>query len=76
MTNNEELDKLFFQQLKANQEKENKDVCPSCGHCKHCGRGGHYQTWPPYYWRPWYGQPYITWGTVTSSTSEAPRRNS
>lgn len=81
MTDNKELlDKLFFQQfqqIKDKLEKEKSDVCPSCGHCKHCGRGGGYfPYYVPYQTPPWYYQPYITWDTITSSTSAVPRSNS
>jgi hypothetical protein len=48
-------------------------TCPSCGYCKHCGRGG-YQVYPqypypyipyPYTPNPW-PNPWITW-TISSS---------
>lgn len=41
------------------------DVCPCCGYCRHCGRGGH-QAVPFYPVRPWY-QPTV-WPTWISTT--------
>lgn len=39
-------------------------VCPSCGHCKECGRGGPLQFRPYVPYVPYYPyQPY--WGTIT-----------
>jgi len=65
---------------------KNKDTCPNCGYCQHCGRGGGYmgptiypQTWPGYP-NPYIGDvPPITTGsggtsrtvTVTSNGSSA-----
>lgn len=34
-------------------------TCPSCGYCRHCGRGGHY--YPP--------SPWITYGGSTGTTT-------
>lgn len=63
---------------KAHEEmhaKKDADVCPSCGHCKHCGRGWHqvypwgvipypYPIYPQPHW--WYSPAYeVTSGTTT-----------
>lgn len=53
-------------------------VCPNCGACPHCGRGG-YRTYPyPYYTQPWWGiyppmPPYYVgdWPTYTTITCDA-----
>lgn len=41
-----------------------RSVCPSCGYCPHCGRGGYGTVpyWPTY--QPYYGGPYYNgaWG--------------
>lgn len=49
-TTNAEFEKLADQP---------KAVCPNCGYCPHCGRGGHgvapYQPMPYPYYDPWGG---------------------
>jgi hypothetical protein len=64
----------FYRQKFAEMQKQ-QDVCPSCGHCPTCGRGGH-QVAPwvvptPYYpthpVHPWYPGPiWISSGTHTT----------
>ncbi len=41
-------------------ENNSVSVCPSCGYCPHCGRGGH-QVAPWVVPMPYYPQPYQTW---------------
>lgn len=54
------------------------NVCPACGYCPSCGRGGHYTApyYPPYQpnypympvwpWFPEYLPTYTTYGTATA----------
>ena len=39
-------------------------VCPNCGYCPHCGRGG-------YRPMPWYPQPYWPWYIWTTTPTGA-----
>lgn len=60
-------------------EQKDTKVCPHCGYCEECGRGGHQMapvypvpTWPSPWWQvvpwPYHLQPYtINWGTGTAS---------
>ena len=45
------------------------DVCPCCGYCKHCGRGGHHvvplSIYP--YPKPWWNPYQPTWGGNVST---------
>ncbi len=50
-------------------------VCPNCGYCPHCRRGGYYKdpyAYPPYY--PPYPQHYPFWygGNVFENTQTIP----
>ena len=46
---------------------EHSAVCPHCGHCQECGRGGHQLA--PYPWTypvyPWQQQTWPWWGPYT-----------
>jgi hypothetical protein len=62
----------YLQQV--SDKKETSSVCPSCGYCPTCGRGGHYhapyvvpQPWTPTPY-PWWNQPW----TYTSCESTMP----
>lgn len=44
-------------------------VCPHCGYCRHCGRGGSVPYYPAPSWpyTPWYPTPYWTYTTSTGN---------
>lgn len=56
-----------------NNEQKADDVCPNCGYCKHCGRGGHHVApWViPSYPYPWI-QPVWIGGPWTLSDQPSP----
>ena len=64
MTNKELLEKV--RELVDKKEKSQHAVCPGCGRCQHCGRGGYPYPWP--YWvhpvQPWV-YPYTIWSSPT-----------
>ena len=66
-TNDWQETKDALERIKQEQAKQPQPlhVCPNCGYCPHCGRGG-YPVYPmPYYPSPW---PYTTrpwWDTTT-----------
>jgi hypothetical protein len=57
----------FAEAYKAAKDKP----CPSCGHCPTCGRSAA-PYWPnvtPWYPRPYWHDPYITWTCDTKTVS-------
>lgn len=49
---------MTFEKFKEYMDKYNaeKNVCPNCGYCPHCGKAKQPQFIAPYYpyWNPWY----------------------
>lgn len=63
MDQTKKQEKNYLENLRKQMEKmqDKKSVCPSCGHCPNCGRGGWTPVYPvmptPVYpTTPWYGQ--------------------
>jgi hypothetical protein len=52
---------------------QSQNVCPNCGYCPHCGRGG-YHTYPYWLYQPCWTQPYI-WGTTTTGVGGTTSKN-
>jgi len=50
------------------QAQSFSNVCPSCGYCRHCGRGLQYTY--PYYYNP-YSNPYPWYVSNGTSTIQA-----
>lgn len=70
---------VLWEQIKKELALDKPDgVCPRCGYCPHCGRGG-YQTIPYYPYHPYPLTPYPWWqyptwsgtGTTTIGSQDA-----
>ena len=48
---------------------EPQGVCPRCGYCPHCGRGGQQMPYYPAPCYPWYKQPYYYDDRLTYASS-------